>query len=635
MKASLLLPVASAVLTAALLVIPDGQTTNQIVLDDSHHQAPIASNDKAHLGDAKKPPVEGGDATSPAPGWQHRHLDDLQPEYVLRWDYRLENRFGGEQASIDDFYGLQYILQRTHRFTQVDPTFFSNYYHHPGAHQRCREGRPFRSVGHYNYRHGDEPHWPPKPPGDRPWPPTPPQVPTNLPTNLPTSLPTNLPTSLPTSLPDDPPHWPPKPPSWPPKPPGEPGDTPHWPPKPPGHPGDGPPHHPPPPPHHPPPHHGPPHRPPPHHFPHIHNETIWQLISKANVTSAFAKVVSEFDDLVNILNSTAANHTVFVPTNSAFERLKKHLGDHKISKELKKKALLYHILNQPLPIFKLLFTHTAATSLVGEELGGNQRLRFGLGHHGFAVNFYSHIRAANIFASNGVIHGVDSILIPPLPIPVILRLFPAQFSTFYYAVHLSNLTHEVSLQHTGATLFAPPNSAWERLPPKITAFLFSPWGRRYLKALVKYHIVLNDTLYSDAYYHSSSEEQAQGSPRRHFHVDLPTLLEGKHLSIDVGRLGPLINIVINGHAGVKVQDVVARDGVIQVVGNLLIPPRTRPPGAQDDYFDTADMEFHAGLRKMTLEDFKSRFEGLLEEGDDKVQGEYMEEDGGALSLWDF
>ena len=41
------------------------------------------------------------------------------------------------------------------------------------------------------------------------------------------------------------------------------------------------------------------------------------------------------------------------------------------------------------------------------------------------------------------------------------------------------------------TLFAPLNSAWEKLPPKVLAFLFSPIGERALRHLLEYHIVPN------------------------------------------------------------------------------------------------------------------------------------------------
>ncbi|KAK6504569.1 hypothetical protein TWF481_006508 [Arthrobotrys musiformis] len=445
------------------------------------------------------------------------------------------------------------------------------------------------------------PHWPPREPGepgDRlpPWPPRRPGEP---------------------GEPGDEPHPPPPPPHWPPKEPGE-RPPPHWPPREPGEPGK-----------------RPKHPPPPHRGwkPHPPNATIWQLISKSNHTSKFAEIVSEHEDIVAILNSTIANYTLFVPTNHAFEKFKKAPKDWKPPKDLIKKFVTYHISNGAYPVFKLLLGHTIPSALDGGEIGGSQRIRVALSPGGLTVNFYSRVVAGNIFATNGVIHAVDSILIPPPPAGRIIHFFPSEFSTFLLAVHLTNLTQEIPHEHTGGTLFAPPNSAFQKLGPKINGFLFSPWGRKYLKALLKYHIVLNETLYSDAYYHpsSTSEAKTKDIPKGHYHVDLPTLLENKHLSIDISRFGGLITILINAQSSVQVQDVIAKDGVIQVVGNVLIPPKKPPTGdlsAQEakDLDNTEDIENTMG---MTVQQFRDRFEGLVE--DDGVTGEYNEDD--VLTMW--
>ena len=131
--------------------------------------------------------------------------------------------------------------------------------------------------------------------------------------------------------------------------------------------------------------------------------------------------------------------------------------------------------------------------------------------------------------------------------------------------------------HEGGTLFAPSNYAFRKLGPRINAFLFSQHGEKYLKALLGYHVVANQTLYSDAFYKAKDAEtdvDAEDVPKGHFHVDLPTLLKDKSLSIDVGRYGRWITIKINGFATVSVQDGVAKDGVIHVLSSVLIPPKT-------------------------------------------------------------
>ena len=51
------------------------------------------------------------------------------------------------------------------------------------------------------------------------------------------------------------------------------------------------------------------------------------------------------------------------------------------------------------------------------------------------------------------------------------------------------------------------------------------------------------------------------------------MLEDRSLSIDVGRYGRIISIKINGFATVVIEDGIAADGVIQVVNNVLIPPK--------------------------------------------------------------
>ncbi len=148
--------------------------------------------------------------------------------------------------------------------------------------------------------------------------------------------------------------------------------------------------------------------------------------------------------------------------------------------------------------------------------------------------------------------------------------------------------------------------AFKKLGPKINAFLFSKYGEKYLKALLKYHVVANETLYSDAFYKAKDSQElfddisVEAIPKGRFHVDLPTLLDGKSLSIDIARFGGLITMKINGFGSVAVQDGLASDGVIHVVSNVLIPPKT--PGG------TASQD-----EELTVEDLKERLDAHVEE----------------------
>jgi uncharacterized surface protein with fasciclin (FAS1) repeats len=127
--------------------------------------------------------------------------------------------------------------------------------------------------------------------------------------------------------------------------------------------------------------------------------------------------------------------------------------------------------------------------------------------------------------------------------------------------------------------------------------------------LLKYHIVANQTLYSDAFYKAKDLDtevtdevvDVEGIPKGFFHVDLPTLLEDKSLSIDVARWGGFIKIKINGYNTVAVQDGIAKDGVIHVPHAVLIPPKT--PGGVQYQGEEMDLdEFQARLLPFVQEE---------------------------------
>jgi uncharacterized surface protein with fasciclin (FAS1) repeats len=118
---------------------------------------------------------------------------------------------------------------------------------------------------------------------------------------------------------------------------------------------------------------------------------------------------------------------------------------------------------------------------------------------------------------------------------------------------------------------------------------------------LKYHVVANQTLYSDAFYKAKDAEgevDSEDVPKGFFHIDLPTLLHDKSLSIDVARYGGFISIKINGFSRVAIQDGVAKDGVIHVVSSVLIPPKTPGHGHREQDVQE-DVE-------MDLEEFKER-----------------------------
>jgi uncharacterized surface protein with fasciclin (FAS1) repeats len=122
--------------------------------------------------------------------------------------------------------------------------------------------------------------------------------------------------------------------------------------------------------------------------------TVYQIISQNEHTKVFAKILSEFDDLVDKLNSTDSSYTVFVPGDGAFKRFHHHPTP---PKKFLKAFLEYHIVNKSLPIEEIFKSKTIPTYLHQEELGPYpQRISTQLGLRGISLNFMAHFIRRNI-----------------------------------------------------------------------------------------------------------------------------------------------------------------------------------------------------------------------------------------------
>ena len=95
-------------------------------------------------------------------------------------------------------------------------------------------------------------------------------------------------------------------------------------------------------------------------------------------------------------------------------------------------------------------------------------------------------------------------------------------------------------------------------------------------------------------------------------MDLPSLLGGKPISVDVKKWKGFVSIVVNGFTRVVVRDGVADDGSVQVVNKVLIPPHKHHGGGGHS------MEVVEEDGDVSLEELKSRLEPYL--GDEEVSG---------------
>ena len=398
------------------------------------------------------------------------------------------------------------------------------------------------------------------------------------------------------------------------------------------------------------------HHPHPPHGGHGHrghqDKTIYELIKDSQHATKFAKLIEEYDEIKQLLDDTEHNYTLFVPTDQALDHIHHghhgkngdddddddhHRHDHKRpSKEFILSFIKYHIVPGLYSAHRIHTSRTLPTELHPSALGTSsahhkhqhpQRIRaFTVPFiHLTRLNFHTRPIGPEIHAKNGLLRAVDTPLIPPLSQTALVRLLPGQFSTLALALETTGLGEELEggqPRSGGGTLFAPTNHAWAALGPRANAFLFSPPGRPYLRALLRYHVVINETLYSDAYYRDGSggekeeaveEDEVVGDGNSgYWHVDLPSLLEGKPISVDVKTWKGLASIVVNGFVKVTVRDVVADDGVVQVVGRVLIPPHKHRGG---DRLSGGQKVEDDKIEEVSPEELKARLEPYLEESE--------------------
>jgi len=201
---------------------------------------------------------------------------------------------------------------------------------------------------------------------------------------------------------------------------------------------------------------------------------------------------------------------------------------------------------------------------------------------------------------------VNRILVPPPFIGREISLFPAQFSTLLLAFEKTDFVKYIhNIPMVGSTVFAPSNDAWRRLGPRANAFLFNTeTGKKYLKALLKYQIVPNITLYSDEVYYG--DEKVSKKLYGHgddFHIELPTLLE-RSVGVDVHTFKSWTTIVLNGHNVIGFNDAIGKNGVIQVPKTIPIPPHRKGE-------HPSEME-----GEISVEELKERLEEYVEEEDE-------------------
>lgn len=262
--------------------------------------------------------------------------------------------------------------------------------------------------------------------------------------------------------------------------------------------------------------------------------------------------------LVPALSDSSASLTVFAPTDAAFTSLATSLGFASANAMVAAldgptlaKILQYHVL----PTKRLaadLSTGSATQATLYSFEGSAATLALdtsaGVKITDEVLNVAT-VTSANVPASNGVIHVIDKVLVPPgvLNVVQMAQLNP-NFSTLVGAVVSANLQGALADPAAQLTVFAPTNDAFAAIASTV-AGLTTPQ----LTTVLTYHVLGSQVLAADIPF---------GTP--------VTTLANQDITINA-TTPPSITDTTATPASIVATDVRASNGVIHVIGKVLIP----------------------------------------------------------------
>ncbi len=247
--------------------------------------------------------------------------------------------------------------------------------------------------------------------------------------------------------------------------------------------------------------------------------------------------------------------TVFAPTDDAFAALPEGTVDALLQdpQGALTDVLLYHVVSGKVMAADVVGLDAAAT-LGGEDIAVS------VDGDRVMLNGSTAVVITDIEASNGVIHVIDSVLLPPsmaaaeadpMAMPSIAEIAVADgnFTTLVAALDAAGLVDTLSGEGS-FTVFAPTDEAFAALPEgTVEALLQDPEGA--LRNILLYHVVDGKVMAADV-----------------VGLDAATSLAGEDIAISVDG----DQVMLNGTANVVATDIEASNGVIHVIDAVILPP---------------------------------------------------------------
>ena len=277
---------------------------------------------------------------------------------------------------------------------------------------------------------------------------------------------------------------------------------------------------------------------------HTSNDDLQNIVEIAVGSESLTTLVAALSaaELVDDVQN-ATGITVLAPTDDAFAKLdqrslKNTIENHPTGRLAD--VLKYHAIPERLTAAELV-QRRFVTTLDG------QRLEINITGSGLELNDAS-IVAADIEANNGIVHVIDTVLIPAKDNIAEVAQNAGTFETLLAAVGAANLAEFVSTTDP-ITVFAPTDDAFAKLGAEKIAELLEPENRDTLVEILSYHVVQGRVYGGDLFEASEIDAVAGGT--------LPPSVRNGSIFINDAR--------------VVAPNIDAANGVIHAIDSVLIP----------------------------------------------------------------
>ncbi len=284
----------------------------------------------------------------------------------------------------------------------------------------------------------------------------------------------------------------------------------------------------------------------------VATQNIVALAQSNSDLSSLVAALTKYPDLVSTLSGTGT-YTVFAPTNAAFAGLLSAIGQTSlddIPESVLKNVLQYHVVTSGAVLSTQLTTGNV-TAANGEAIAVNVS-------SGVKLNGSVNVVTADVKATNGVVHVIDAVLVPPTVTPIVGTIvapayFNKNFSTLVAAVVQAGLLPTLLSTENELTLFAPTNDAFTAAG--ITSLPANDaTGNALLTSILSYHVIAgaNEIKAADIATGPSSA----------------ATFGGAKIYLSKGTAG----VFINGKTQVTATDIQGSNGIVHVINRTLVPP---------------------------------------------------------------